>query len=271
MKTSSIRTEGLKLLENKVIWITGASGGLGRELALEAAKQGAIVVLFGRNESKLNSIKEEIETIGAKSYPFAIDLGDLNKTEQITKQIIDEIGIDGLINNAGFGVFEKAESLNMETVKEMFDVNVIGLIGLTRAVLPYMLKQNSGHIINIASQAGKLATPKSTVYSATKHAVLGFTNGLRLELNDTNIQVSSVNPGPIKTPFFDRADQEGTYAKRVDKWMLDPTYVAKVTIHLLHKPKREINVPGWMAIGTKLYQLVPSVVERIAGKKLNQK
>ncbi|ARK29462.1 putative oxidoreductase [Halalkalibacter krulwichiae] len=192
--------------------------------------------------------------------------------ECLVEQIMEKVGrIDVLINNAGFGVFERVEETKVEIIEEMFSVNVVGLIALTKAVLPYMFNEGQGHIINIASQAGKLATPKSSVYAATKHAVLGFTNGLRMELIDRNITVSAVNPGPIKTPFFDRADQEGMYVKNVRKWMLDPQKVASATVRLIEKPKRELNLPQWMNMGSRFYQLMPTLVEKIAGKKLNQK
>ena len=99
----------------------------------------------------------------------------------------------------------------------------------------YMLKENKGHIINIASQAGKLATPKSSGYSASKHAVLGFTNSLRMELAKTDIYVTAVNPGPIQTNFFSIADQSGNYEKSAEK-----------TVNIIGKPKREVNLPKWM-------------------------
>lgn len=255
-----------------VIWITGASSGLGRELALHAAKKGAHVVLLARNEARLAGVKAEVEEEGGTAYSFSLDISDPVEVQEKAERILNEVGeVDVLINNAGFGVFELVESASLDIVKEMFDVNVIGLIALTKAVLPYMTAKNSGHLINIASQAGKLATPKSSIYSATKHAVLGFTNGLRLELSTTNIHVSAVNPGPIKTPFFDRADEEGAYVKNIERWMLKPEDVATAIIALIDKPKRELNLPRWMSIGSTLYQLMPRVFEKVAGRKLRQK
>jgi short-subunit dehydrogenase len=256
----------------KTIWITGASSGLGWDLALEATRKGYRVVLLARNTKKLMELKTLIEHNGGEAFVYFLDMSDSVQIGTVTERIIVETGkVDVLINNAGFGVFEKVESTTIETVEEMFAVNVIGVIALTKAVLPYMMRENNGHIINIASQAGKLSTPKSSVYAATKHAVLGFTNGLRLELLDQNIHISAVNPGPIKTPFFERADQEGTYMKKVGKWMLDSKKVAEATIRLVENPKRELNLPRWMNLGSTLYQLMPGLVERVAGKKLNQK
>ncbi|WP_332691233.1 SDR family NAD(P)-dependent oxidoreductase [Halalkalibacter lacteus] len=257
---------------DKIIWITGASSGLGKDLALEAGKRGNTVVLLARNVEKLHALKQIIEGQGAKAFVYRLDMSDTNMIAQVTEQIVTEVGqVDVLINNAGFGVFEKVEHADVKNVQEMFDVNVVGLIALTKSVLPHMLQHNKGHIINIASQAGKLSTPKSSVYAATKHAVLGFTNGLRMELLDTNIHISAVNPGPIKTPFFDRADQEGTYVKNIERWMLESQEVARATINLIDRPKRELNLPKWMNVGSTFYQLMPSLFERLAGRKLNKK
>ncbi|GAE24842.1 3-oxoacyl-[acyl-carrier protein] reductase [Halalkalibacter wakoensis JCM 9140] len=256
---------------NKVIWVTGASSGLGRELALDAGKKGYTVVLLARNKKKLLDLQKEMEEEGQKAYTYPMDMSNPTMIVEVSKQVISEVGIDVLINNAGFGVFDKVENANIEDVQEMFAVNVVGLIALTKEVLPHMQKNNRGHIINIASQAGKLSTPKSSVYAATKHAVLGFTNGLRMELMDTNIKVTAVNPGPIKTPFFERADQEGSYVQSVERWMLQSDEVARKTIQLIESPRRELNLPKWMHLGSTFYQVFPSLVERIAGRQLNKK
>ncbi|MCM3714879.1 SDR family oxidoreductase [Alkalihalobacillus oceani] len=258
--------------KRETIWITGASSGLGRELALAAARRGAHVVLLARNEKRLNEVKAEVEALGGSADAFPLDVSDLSTTETRIPHIMKEVGgIDVLINNAGFGKFAELTDTPVETIEEMFAVNVTGLMTFTKAVLPFMLEANRGHIINIASQAGKLATAKASVYAATKHAVLGFTNAMRLELSETNIKVSAVNPGPIKTPFFTRADEHGSYLAKIDKWILKPEEVAKATLQLLDKPKRERNLPGWMNWGAVAYQLMPGFIEKIAGKQFRQK
>ena len=121
----------------------------------------------------------------------------------------------------------------MGEVKDMFQVNVFGLVACTKAVLPYMVNKNEGHIINIASLAGKIATPKSSAYAATKHAVLGFTNSLRMELANTDIYVTAINPGD-RYKLFEIADQSGTYVKNMGRYMLKPTYVAEQIVKSMH-------------------------------------
>ncbi|QOY36006.2 SDR family NAD(P)-dependent oxidoreductase [Anaerobacillus isosaccharinicus] len=260
-------------LQNKIIVITGASSGIGLTLALDVAKKGGTPVLLARSTDKLQRASAEILKVTGIVAPFyTLDVSDNEAVLKTFAHILEKhTRVDVLINNAGYAIFDTFIEAKLEDIKGMFDVNVFGLIACTKAVLPAMLKKNSGHIINIASQAGKLATPKSSVYSATKHAVLAITNSLRMELMDTSIFVSAVNPGPIKTPFFDRADVTGNYTKNVEKLMLEPAFVSEKILQLIDKPKREINLPGWMGIGTTFYQLFPTLVEKIAGKRLNQK
>lgn len=260
-------------LAEKHIMITGASGGIGEQIAYEAASRGAVPILVARNENKLEAVAERIRReYEVTCYTYRLDIGDTRAVERVCKQIFQDVGyIDVLINNAGFGIFENVVEARMENVESMFQVNVIGLIACTKMILPHMLERNTGHIVNIASQAGKLATPKSSGYSATKHAVLGFTNSLRMELSKTNIFVTAVNPGPIKTNFFDIADTSGSYTKNVEKFMLDPKDVAKKVVNSLFTKRRELNLPGWMNLGSTLYLLAPSLVEKLAGNRFHQK
>lgn len=254
-------------LKSKIIVITGASSGIGREIALKFAEKGAVPLLIARSEDKLVSLKKAIYDrfqITARSYVL-----DVSRTEDV-KTVFEQIfihceRIDVLVNCAGFGVFDYFSEAKIEDIKKMFAVNAVGLMACTKMVVPHMIRRRSGHIVNIASIAGKLSTPKSTVYAATKHAVLGFSNGLRMELADKGISVMAVNPGPIRTPFFATADPGGNYAKRAGRFMLDPSFVARKVIEAIEKNKREVNLPWYMGTGTKFYQIFPRLVERAAG------
>lgn len=263
----------MRELKNKVVVITGASSGIGEKVALKAAQLGAKPVLIARSVDKLVALSDQIkEKFGTTCTYYQLDVGDFVKVTETFQRIIqEEKTIDILINNAGFGVFDTFYEANFSDIEKMFEVNVLGLMACTKAVLPFMMDHNSGHIINIASQAGKLATPKSSGYSASKHAVLGFTNSLRLELGKTNIAVSAVNPGPIETNFFNIADKSGTYVKNVQQFMLKSDYVADRIIGLMQKPKRELNLPKWMNMGSVLYNLFPRVADKLTGNILNRK
>ncbi|WP_102346745.1 SDR family NAD(P)-dependent oxidoreductase [Bacillus sp. Marseille-P3661] len=264
---------GKRDIAGKTVVITGASSGIGEKIALKIADRGARPILLARSEAKLNNICKEVnDKANLNCIYFQLDVSKYEDVKMVFKQIYNEVGhIDILLNNAGFGVFESFSEASFDDIERMFAVNVLGLIACTKEVLPAMLQQNRGHIINIASQAGKLATPKSSGYSATKHAVLGFTNSLRLELVNTNISVSAVNPGPIETNFFNIADKSGNYVKSVKQFMLSSDYVADQVIKLMETPKRELNLPRWMHAGTIIHNLFPRFTEKIAGKWLNQK
>lgn len=263
-----LEVERLNRLHNKTVVITGASSGLGKEIAIQSAKCGANVVLIARSINRLKELEQSlVNQFGVKVYSFQLDVSDASQMERVFTDVIQIVGkIDVLVNNAGFGIFEEACEMNLEETKRMLDVNVFGLMACTRMVLHSMLEKQSGHIINIASQAGKVATPKSSVYAATKHAVLGFSNALRLELAEHHVFVTTVNPGPIETNFFETADASGTYVKNVKKYMLRPEDVAEKIISCMLTNKREINLPGWMNIGTVFYAVFPRMFEALGQK-----
>lgn len=260
-------------LRNKNIVITGASSGIGKMIAKNVALLGARPILLARSKGKLQQLCNEINEVSSiNSVFYQLDVSDVEQVKEVFAKIHTEVGpVDILLNNAGFGVFDYFHESDFTDIQRMFDVNVLGLMACTKEVLPTMLERNSGHIINIASQAGKLATPKSSGYSATKHAVIGFTNSLRLELAKTNIHVSAVNPGPIETNFFSIADKSGTYVNNVKKYMLSAEQVADKVTKLMHKPKRELNLPWWMNVGSVFYNVFPTLSEKIAGDRFNMK
>jgi uncharacterized protein len=260
-------------LKGKNIVITGASGGIGAEIAKLCAASGANLVLIARSIEKLKQLQTELQQKHqVRVEVYQLDVSNTEKVKEVFTAVFSEIGeVDILVNNAGFGIFREAHAATMDEIKGMFDVNVIGLMACTSMVLPKMRERRSGHIINIASQAGKIATPKSSVYSATKHAVLGYTNSLRMELSDYNVLVTSVNPGPIATNFFNIADEKGTYVNNVKRFMLQPDYVARKVVDSMFTKTREINLPRWMNMGSVVYVLFPRLFERIGKKAFNKK
>lgn len=253
-------------LQGKTVLITGASGGLGERLAYRCAEYQANVILVARSIHKLEQIKKDIEEkYGIQVTTYQVDIGKQEEILRFYDQIKD-VTIDVLINNAGYGVFKTLLDSPIDEAEKMFRVNVIGLITMTKIVLPKMIAQNSGHIINIASQAGKIATPKSSIYSATKSAVLKFTDSLRMEVQQSGIFVTAVNPGPIATNFFEVADESGEYLKNVGRWVLQPNDVADKIVKKLFTSTREINLPRLMNVGSIFYTLFPTIVEKV-GKK----
>jgi len=153
----------------------------------------------------------------------------------------------------------------------MFEVNTFALMNLSRLFGSRMKKAGQGHIINIVSMAGLIASSKSSLYSATKFAAIGFSNALRLELLPFGVYVTTVNPGPIKTSFFDLADPDGSYVKAVDKYILEPDFVAGKIVSSFGKKKREINLPWILNLAHKFYTLFPRIADKLAAKMFNYK
>lgn len=263
----------MEKLAGKNIVITGASGGIGAEMAKLCAARGANLVLLARSVDKLLKLQQNLhQQYHVKINVFQLDVSDTEKIRAVFTEIFETMGdIDILVNNAGFGIFREAHEASIDEIKGMLSVNVVGLMACTGMVLPKMRERRYGHIINIASQAGKMATPKSSVYSASKHAVLGYTNALRMELTDYNVYVTAVNPGPIATNFFTIADEKGTYLKNIQRFMLQPEYVAKRIVNAMLTKKREINLPRWMNIGSILYVLFPNLFEQVGKRAFHQK
>lgn len=257
------------MLKGKVVFISGASSGIGALVAVSLAEKGAVPILTGRN---LDKLKEVSASIRGDFSIYQMDVTSMKQVQQTIDAVIAKHGkIDILLNNAGYGKFQYFTDMTVESFEQMMDTNYMGVVRCSKAVIPHMLKQGSGHIVNIASMAGKISSTKSTSYSATKHAVLGFTNALRMELREQGIHVSAINPGPIDTPFFSLADPSGTYVKNVNWFMMKPQYVVKSIIRVMERKKDELDLPRAASIGIKLYQLLPRTADRLLGGLFNQK
>lgn len=246
----------------KSIFITGATSGLGRVLTEMLVKQGHTVYATGRNESALNYLK----SIGA--IVFQADLRIPSDIDAVVSQLPM---IDLAILNAGLGFFDSAINLTDQEVDQMIDVNVRAPIYLTKRLAPLMIANNQGHFIIVGSQAGKVATNKASVYAASKHAITGFVNGLRLELAQHNIQVTGIYPGPIDTPFLQKADASNVYRNAISSFLLQPEKVAHEVIRAIDKRPREVNLPRIMSVTSKLYALAPTFVEVVGKGFFNKK
>jgi 3-oxoacyl-[acyl-carrier protein] reductase len=183
--------------------ITGASRGIGKAIALRFAKENYNVMIFGRDVEALRNVQSEIHETSVQCEYFAGNVADENFVEESVSKIIEKYGkVDHLINNAGIGIFKKLIESNLEDFKKQINVNLYGIYNFTKAVADKMIERKSGSIINIASLAGKNSFVGGTMYSASKHAVLGFTRSLMLELREYNIRVAAICPGSVATKFF---------------------------------------------------------------------
>ncbi|KAK7340392.1 hypothetical protein VNO77_21094 [Canavalia gladiata] len=193
-------------IEDKVVWITGASRGIGEVLAKQLASLGAKLILSARNEAELNRVRMQLKGKHApdevKILPLDLTSGEdsLRKAVEKAESFFPDLGVDYMIHNAAFER-PKTSILDVteEGLKATFDVNVMGTIALTRLLAPFMLKRGHGHFVVMSSAAGKTPAPGQAVYSATKHALNGYFHTLRSELCQKGIQVTVVCPGPIET------------------------------------------------------------------------
>jgi short-subunit dehydrogenase len=201
--------------DGAVAVVTGASRGIGRVVAKQAADKGARVGLVARSGPDLEAVRKEAEGRGAA--PTA-DVADRAQTEQALAQLAADLGpIDILVNNAGIGSYGRVTDIPVDEFEHVMRVNYFSCVYATKAVLPSMLERRRGHIVNLASIAGRIGAPMEAAYSASKFAMVGFTEALAFEVGPLGIGVSMVNPGPVKTDFFDTRGHayEGSYPRPV--------------------------------------------------------
>ena len=255
-------------IKGKVVIITGASSGIGAAAALEFGRQGAKVVLAARRTDKLQELVNEIHAMqnDAEAFVLQTDISKLDDIQRLVAQTVERFGrVDVLVNNAGFGRLKWLESLDpLEDIQAQFDVNVLGVIQTTRQVLPIMIKQRSGSIINICSIAGLVGTPTYTIYSATKHAVHGFSEALRREVKPWGIDVSLIYPGGVRgTEFPDHAGiQRKTNASTPKFMVLTAEQVGKAVVSLVHRPRRMWVLPWMWRFTIFLNRFLPGLVDR---------
>lgn len=238
----------------KTALITGCSSGIGLCTAIALAKDGYTVHATMRDTAKNDKIKSVASKESVKILVSQLDVTDEDSISSAISSIIEQSGtIDVLVNNAGFGQFGTVEDTSLSDFRSQFDTNYFGVVSIIQKVLPYMRAQKSGRIINIGSVVGRMGLPCSPAYISTKFALEGLTECLRYELNQFNIQTTIIEPGVIKTSFFDSMkmtqSNDKVYAKMLDHIMsglqmmvqmgTDPKVVADIIVDALHQEKMQ--------------------------------
>ncbi|MDK8285224.1 SDR family NAD(P)-dependent oxidoreductase [Dialister micraerophilus] len=228
----------------KTALITGAGSGIGRETARAFAIRGYNIILCGRNQEKLLSLQKELTVkYEAQAYVKKLDVTDVENINAVAKECLEEFeGIDVLVNNAGLARGLEPYNQNREDgILEMIDTNIKGLMMMTREFLPSMLEHNTGHIINIGSTAGLYAYAGGAVYCATKSAVKTFSDGVRIDVIDSNIKVTTIQPGLVETPFSEvrfRGDKERAAKVYEDIDALQAQDIAEIIAFTVSQPLR---------------------------------
>lgn len=224
-----------------VALVTGSGRGIGRAIAIELAKKGYDIVLASRSEKELKERENEVKKFGVKTLLVKTDLKEKEQIINLVKETIKKFKrIDLLINNAGVAYFGEFSQNKEKEIREQIEVNLLGVIFCTKEVLPYMLKQKSGVIINISSGVGKQGHPELAVYSATKFGVIGFTESLALEIESQGVKVFAICPiGTNTKMYWDMFHRKATH---------DPEDVALEVMELL---KNVDKIPVGSAIDVK--------------------
>lgn len=255
-------------MKNKVVWITGASSGIGAACAKECSARGAKVILSARSVDKLKDVQSSL------SGPASILELDVTKADKIVGKAKDAAAlygpIDVLINNAGISQRGLVSETSMEVDRRLFEVNYFGNIAITKAVLPSMIERKTGNIVVISSVAGKVSTPGRSSYAATKHAIQGFYDALRAELTDSGVQVNVICPGYIRTDISIHA----LNAEGGKHGVMDPNQAAGMSVDLCARKimdavkagKKEVFIGGKETRYVKVRSLLPSVYYKVAAK-----
>ncbi|MCC6979590.1 MAG: SDR family NAD(P)-dependent oxidoreductase [Candidatus Melainabacteria bacterium] len=234
-------------VKNKVALVTGASSGIGEATAIALARNGAKVSLMARREDRLISLCDKIAAEGLeKPIYFCSDVQKSGDIEKSVNGTVEKFGrVDILINNAGVMYLGPIEGANIDDWKRMFDINVLGLMHCTHAVLPLMIKNGYGHIVNISSVSGKVVSARSAAYSATKFAVGAFSEGLRQEVAKQGLRVTVIQPGAVATELTDHISDSAT-KKSVKDWVagmqaLTSEDIANAIVYAVSQPP-SVNV-----------------------------
>lgn len=237
--------------QNKVVVVTGASTGIGRETALAFAAAGAKVVLAARNEAQLREL-------AGGNPQFLVVPTDVTHDDDVCRLVEATLAkwgrVDILVNNAGFGIRAELEKTAFEDAKRLMDVNVLGVIRCAQAVLPHMKKQGSGQIVNVGSVLSVVATPGNSVYSASKFAVRALSDAWRIELRGTGVDVILIMPGYTDTPFFENQVRYGGPVRVGPiKGGQSPAKVARTILRACRLRKREValTIPGKFGVWAK--------------------
>ncbi len=256
--------------KNKIVWITGASSGIGESVAKQLDKAGATLILSSRNEKELERVLSTLSNPQSSVLP--LDLGSDSTFETEASEVIKKYGrIDMLINNGGISQRSLAAETALSVDKRIMQVNFLGTVALTKAVLPYFLKQGQGHIVTVSSVTGLYGTPYRSAYAASKHALHGFFDSLRAELHDKNIAVTLVCPGFVRTQItLNALTGDGSPLNMMDKGTssgLDVNVFAQKMIKAVSCKKNRVVIAGGKEkFGVYMKRFFPSLFDKLIVK-----
>jgi short-subunit dehydrogenase len=258
----------LKKVSDQVVVITGASSGIGLVTAKMAAERGARVVMAARDGEGLTRAAGEIERHGGAATTVVADVASPADAQRIAETAIAAYGgIDSWVNNAGVSIYGRLTEIDIEDARRLFDTNFWGVVNGSNAAIPH-LREHGGALINIGSMVSDQAIPLQGIYVASKHAVKGYTDTLRIELEEDGapIAVTLIKPAAIDTPFFEHAKNYMEAAPKPPAPVYDPSVVARTILECAERPVREVFVGG----GGRMIAGMGTVAPRLTDKYLER-
>ena len=261
----------MKSFEHKVVWVTGASSGIGLAFVEQLVLANAKIVLSARNEEKLLEIQKRLQLTEENSLVLPLDITSKEDFSEEVNRVIQHFGkINVLINNAGISQRSGIRQTQFTVYKQLMDINFFGTISLSLSVLKVFEKQNYGHFAVISSISGKLGSPMRAGYCASKHALHGFFDALRSEFYQNNIQVTMICPGYIQTEIsLNALDYDGQKFNKADtnqKNGLSPETCAKRGLKAISQQKNEVYIGKKEVLGVYLKRFLPDLLVRIVRK-----
>jgi short-subunit dehydrogenase len=261
----------LKPVNEQVIVITGASSGIGLCTAESAARQGAKVVLAARSGQTLNDVVNRINSSGGEAISVTADVADRGQVESIARAATDRFGrVDTWVNNAGLAIYGRLDQVSDADSRRLFDINFWGVVYGSLVALP-LLKGNGGALINVGSEVSEAFVPILGMYSASKHAVKGFTDALRVEVEYVDkapVSITLIQPTAVDTPFDEHGRNYMDKEANLPKPQLDPQDVADAILKAAVKPTRDIRVGSMSKINTFVAKNLPGVADRMTAKQI---
>jgi len=261
----------LKPLKEQVIVITGASSGIGLATAESAAKQGAKVVLAARSGKTLDEVASRINSSGGQAVAVTCDVADRGQVDAVARAAVERFGrIDTWANVAGLAIYGRLDEVRDEDSRRLFDINFWGVVYGSLVALPHLKKQG-GALINVGSEVSEAVVPILGMYSASKHAVKGFTDALRLEIERVDkapVSVTLIQPTAVDTPFDEHARNYMDQEADLPSPMIDPEQVADAILGAAVKPARDVKVGMMAKMNTFMSKNLPGIADRMAAKQV---
>jgi short-subunit dehydrogenase len=256
----------LKPLDQQVIVITGASSGIGLATAELAAARGALLVLVSRSTQTLQNIAHRLHACGAPTIAVTADVADREQVQAAADAAIMRFGrIDTWVNDAGVSIYGRLDEVNEMDSRRLFDTNFWGVVNGSLVALPYL--RNGGALINVGSEVSEAVLPLQGMYSASKHAVKGFTDALRVELEELDkapISITLIQPSAVNTPYPEHARNYLAGEPMLPSPLIDPREVAEAVLKAAVDGGRDVKVGAMASLSTAMSKLLPAVADKLA-------